>query len=140
MTESINQAPDERFSSLNDLERAVLSEIFSQLPEVRAALEAQIGAARITERWNSGGGFFVDFKVDRNAAPPAATERVIGNVWAEIEGFEQPMTFLVFMVDGYVDCLEGASVGDDTTGVDFAGRTFSIMRDAHVYRFGRTRH
>ena len=52
--------------------------------------------------------------------------RVVGEVWADIERFNQPMTFLVFLRDGVIHKLEGASIDDSTVDVDFSNVRFVI--------------
>lgn len=45
---------------------------------------------------------------------------------ANVEGFEGPLFLLLFMKDGYVSMLEGATVQDGTVGVDFSKVVFNI--------------
>lgn len=112
---------------LTNLEKAVLRQICGQYPAQGAILEAQIASATVLSRENSGAGFFTNMAVDRSKAPALAGEGVLGNVWVQIDDFNQPMIFLLFLEDGYADCLEGATVDDNTEGVDFAAVTFSIL-------------
>ncbi len=56
--------------------------------------------------------------VDRSAVAAIDSDRVLGDVWLDIEGFLYPMTFMVFMEDGFVSCLEGATLGDETDRID----------------------
>jgi len=109
------------------LEQAVLEEICARETVLGAALETQLSAATVISRKNTGAGFYTDFEVTRSVAPLATSKKVIGEVWAEIAGFESPMTFLIFVADGYASCLEGATVGDSTTGVDLSAVTFTIL-------------
>ena len=99
---------------LTDLEVVALSEIAKQHPE----LAPQAAAATVLERENTGVGFYTRMAVDRSAAVAIDSDRVLGNVWLDIEGFLYPMTFLVFMEDGFVSLLEGATVGDETDRID----------------------
>lgn len=99
---------------LTDLERVALSEIAKQHP----ALAPQIAAATVLERENTGCGFFTTLAVDRSAAAAVHGDRVIGRVWLDIRGLENPMTFLAFMEDGFINCLEGATVDDRTDHID----------------------
>lgn len=113
-------------SSFTRLEKAVLQEISSQYPAHSVALEAQFAAAAVQSRENTGVGFYTRFAVDRAAAPPTPCDRIIGRVWAEIEGFNAPMTFLLFVNDGYADCLEGATVADSTMETDLSALKFKL--------------
>jgi hypothetical protein len=53
--------------------------------------------------------------------------RIIGDVWAKIDGFEAPMTFLLFVDDGYMSCLEGAAMDDSTTNIDLSAIRFEVI-------------
>jgi hypothetical protein len=93
-----------------------------------AGLEAQLAAATVVSRKNTGAGFYADLTVDRSIASPVAIERVVGEVWASIDGFAGPMTFLLFVEDGYAVCLEGATVDDSTVDIDLGALKFKIMQ------------
>ena len=114
---------------LNDLEVATLAAIAGQYPEQEAGLLAQIQAARIVRRENSGAGFFTHLSVDRGSSKPVCLPDPIGNVWADvdIDGSQDAMTFLVFLEDGYICMLEGATTGGDTSGTDFNEVRFSML-------------
>ena len=99
---------------LTDLEIVVFSEIVKQHP----ALVQQIAALTVLGRENTGVGFFTDLAVDRSDAAAIDSDSVLGNVWLNIQDFGDPMTILIFMEDGYVSCLEGATVGDRTDQID----------------------
>jgi hypothetical protein len=109
-------------SPLFPLERAVLAEIAKQHP----MLAPQLTTAMAANRENTGAGFFTELAIDEHAprtdAPPAS-----GEVWAEISGFRDPMTFLLFVREGRATTLEGASITDDTRGVDFASVGWTIL-------------
>jgi hypothetical protein len=112
-------------SSLNELEKAVLEKIRQDASgNLLPLLREQIDGASVVSRKNTGAGFFTKLKVERVSRPIDASH--IGNVWADIEGFNQPMTFLVFLQDGVIHTLEGASIDDSTVGVDFSNVRFVI--------------
>lgn len=92
-----------------------------------AVLEAQLVGATVVSRKNTGAGFYTDFSVSRAVAPITTSEKMIGEVWAEIKGFMDPMTFLIFIEDGYACCLEGAAVRDSTVDVDLGALKFEIL-------------
>lgn len=102
------------------LERWVLQRIASEYPSIAEDLLGQFQAATLISRRNSGVGFFTNFSVDRERARPVASERVIGNLWVQVEAMRQPMTFLLFMEDGFACMLEGAGVDDDASEIDFS--------------------
>ncbi len=101
---------------LTDLEVVALSEIAEQHP----ALVPQVAAATVLERENTGVGFFTRLAVDRSAVAAIDSDRVLGDVWLDIEGFLYPMTFMVVMEDGFVSCLEGAAVGEETDRIELS--------------------
>jgi hypothetical protein len=37
------------------------------------------------------------------------------------------MTFLLFVDDGYMNCLEGAAMGDSTTNIDLSAIGFEVI-------------
>ena len=111
---------------LTDLEAVALSEITKQHP----ALAPQIRAATVLARENTGAGFFTTLTVDRRAAAAIDSGSVLGNVWLDIQGFRDPMTFLVFMEDGFVSCLEGATLRDRTDQIDLSSlRSEGLHKD-----------
>lgn len=113
-------------SAFNPLEASVLEAIAAQHPGERATLSGQFRAARVIDRTNTGAGFFIAFAVDPNIARPTRLRQPIGGIWADTEGFRDPMTFLVFIADGYATTLEGAAIRDNTTGVDFRRVGFGL--------------
>jgi len=46
--------------------------------------------------------------------------------WARIDGFKQPFGFILWLEDGYADCLEGFTIEDSTVGLDLAALTFEF--------------
>ena len=112
-------------SSLNELEKAVLEQMVRQAPDdLRVALKEKIDSAEVTGRKNTGAGFYAKLKVGKTSTSIKA--RVVDNVWADIEGFAQSMTFLVFLEDGAIHTLEGAAIDDSTVDVDFSNVRFAI--------------
>ncbi len=112
---------------LTPLERAALARICSNYPDARDALETQLATAVVDRRENSGAGFFTYLTVDLSTRPVAGSETVLGNVTASIEGFKQPMLFLLFTKQGYAFMLEGATIDDSTVGLDLASLQFTIQ-------------
>jgi hypothetical protein len=111
------------------LERSALAEICRRQVHGREALESQLATAAVTRRKNSGVGFFTYLTVDPSTPPVATAARVLGEVWASIEGFKQPFVLLLFMKDGYAEFLEGASIDDSTVGIDLSTIQFKIIQD-----------
>jgi hypothetical protein len=114
--------------SLNELEKAVLEKIIQDASgNMVPLLREQLDGVSVASRKNSGAGFFTELKVKENARPIEAG--VVGNVWADIEGLNQPMTFLLLLRNGIIRKLEGATIGDDTPDVDFSKARFVIRPD-----------
>jgi hypothetical protein len=47
---------------------------------------------------------------------------------ARIDGFEHGMGFVLWLEDGYVDCLKGYSYDESTTDIDFERVGFEILK------------
>jgi|ERR1700736_2219348 len=112
-------------SSLNELEKAVLEEMFRQAPADRSSLEEQLRGASALSRTNTGAGFYTKLQPIEITKPVGA--KVIGNVFADIKGLNHPMTFVLFTRNGVVDTLEGAATDDNTAGIDFSSVQFEIL-------------
>jgi hypothetical protein len=110
-------------TTLNDFEKRILREICNSAPAAAlTALEAQLAAATVETRENTGAGFFTHLATDRSIAP--LKDGVIGEFWANVVGLKNPMVFLLFVRNGYVDFLEGATAADSTVGMDFSNQEF----------------
>jgi len=108
---------------LNELEKSVLEQILRQAPcNQIPLLREQIDGASVVSRKNTGVGFYTELRIGKTARPIEA--KVIGDVRADIEGFDQPMLFLLFLRDGLIHKLEGATITDSTVGVDFSNIRF----------------
>ena len=97
------------------LERAVLSAICEMHPRDRGSLEAQFSTATFRKRDNTGAGFFTYFDVGRDGIAPVGGKRLRNGPDAKIEGLEHGMGFILWLGEGYVDCLEGHCYAADST-------------------------
>lgn len=113
-------------SGFNRLEAAVLEAVANGYPDHTAALAAQFRNATVTKRTNSGAGFWTDFIVDRTAAPPVPLSEERLGATGDIEGFVDPILFVVLIRDGYSVQIEGAAIRDDTSAVNFDAVEFTI--------------
>jgi hypothetical protein len=95
-------------SIFTPLEQAVLEAIGRAHPADQTALEAQLCTAAFRSRENTGCGFFTHFSVDRNCSRPIGGERLRN-------GMKYGMGFILWLGQGYADCLEGYAYGDDST-------------------------
>ena len=97
------------------LEQAVLEAICRTHAADRAALEAQLTTATLRSRENTGCGFVTHFSVDRNSSRPIGGERLRNGPNVKIDGMKYGMGFILWLGQGYADCLEGYAYGDDST-------------------------
>jgi hypothetical protein len=110
---------------LNELEKAVLEQMLRQASgNLLPLLREQIEGASVVSRKNTGAGFFTELKVKQVSRPIEA--KVIKDVCADIEGFDQPMLFLLFLRDGVIHTMEGATIDDGTVDIDFSNVRFVI--------------
>ena len=87
-------------TAFTELELAALRSIFSETPELASALEGQLAVATVTERENSGGGFFTTIVVSDDA-PRVSCPKVLGyETQARVTGLEHGLGFVLFMEDG----------------------------------------
>lgn len=112
-------------SLLNAFERAAIEAICSS-HRLGSAILMQVESALVHERRNTGSGFFTDFTVSRRT-PPLQLAGPIGDATADVRGLSAPVTFILYISDGYADCLECASFGeDDTREIDFGSVEFAM--------------
>jgi hypothetical protein len=64
------------------LEKAVLKELCLQLPAEQAILTAQVAAAKVRSRENTGVGFYTWFDVEQDDLAPPIGERMRVGGWA----------------------------------------------------------
>lgn len=112
------------------LELAALRAIFSETPDLAAGLERQLAAASVTERENSGGGFFTTIRVPDDL-PRVNSPKVLGlETHAHIQGMEHGLGFVLFMKDGALDMLEGYALAGSTAALDLTDLLFEVFRVA----------
>jgi hypothetical protein len=106
------------------LETAALMDICRLFPAESTTLLAQLDTASVSSRENTGHGFFTNFTVSRKTSALEG-ERLRSGGEALVQGIEYPLEFILWLSDGYANCLEGYSVGgDDTVGLDLASVSF----------------
>jgi hypothetical protein len=115
--------------SFTKLEKAALDAIFAETPELAPILEQQFDMAAVTNRENTGGGFFTTIEV-REDAPRVNGPRVLGcETHARVEGLTHGLGFVLFMEDGRLHLLEGYAVGpEDTAQLNLEDLTFTIRK------------
>ena len=114
-------------TSFTELENAALLAIFSETPELASALERQLERATVTNRENTGGGFYTDIAV-ADDAPRVECPGVLGYAThARVEGLEYGLGFALIMEDGKLHLLDGHAWGDSTTSLDLNNLSFEIF-------------
>jgi hypothetical protein len=113
--------------SFTPLERAVLDAICEADAADREALQAQFATATLRSRGNTGGGFFTHFDVDRSTSPVGGARLRDGPV-ARIDGLQGWMGFILWLNEGFADCLEGYSYEGSTAAVDLEAARFDLLR------------
>ena len=122
-------------SIFTPLEQTVLGAICEAHPADRTALEAQLSTAALSSRENTGCGFFTRFATDRNSKAPIGGERLRNGPAAKIDGLKYGMGFILWLDQGYADCLEGYAYGDDsTTELRFEAVRFEITEQSDASR------
>jgi hypothetical protein len=98
-------------TGFTSLEIAVLTAITSG----HAALGTLLDTANVTERENTGHGFYTSFSVDRRLPPVQTPHRLINGPVAHMNnmGDGMIMGFILWLENGYPDCLEGFQYSDN---------------------------
>jgi hypothetical protein len=115
-------------SNLTPFERAVLQAICERHLTDRMVLEAQLSTATVLSRENTGAGFYTYFTVERSSSPAIGGERLRSGPAARVVGLEHGMGFILWLKEGYADCLEGYCYGESTTGIAFDQVGFEILQ------------
>ena len=113
---------------LNELEKSVLRVMCEREPADHNFLELQLQSVKVQSRENTGAGFFTTLRANPDS-PSLVRDKVIGDVIAKVDGLQNPMVFLLFTRNGYVDQLEGAAIEDSTVNVDFSHAKFEILEE-----------
>jgi hypothetical protein len=110
-------------TTFTELELAALHSMFSERPELTSQLEQQMSVAKVTERENTGVGFFTSISVPTDAAPVDVLEPLSGETHARVQGLEPGLGFVLFFEDGRLRTLEGFTYEGSTAALDLAKRT-----------------
>ena len=115
-------------SGFTPLERAVLRAICEMHSPDRAALEAQLWTATVLRRENTGAGFYTHFAVERASSPAVGGERLRNGPEVKVDGLEHGMGFILWLEEGYANCLEGYSYGESTTEIALERAGFEMVQ------------
>jgi hypothetical protein len=114
-------------SNFTPLERAVLSAICECHTADGAALVAQLSTATVLRRENTGAGFYTYFTVERASGAAIGGERLRSGPAAKVDGLVRGMGFILWLQEGYANCLEGYCFDESTTGIAFELAGFEIL-------------
>ena|SRR5665213_527951 len=112
--------------SFTPLEQAVFRAIWTEHFTDRAALEVQLATATVLSRKNTGVGFYTDFSVARIPNAIVGGDRLRYGPAAKIDGLERGMGFILWLNEGYADCLEGYTYDESTAEIALVRAGFAI--------------
>lgn len=107
----------------------MLKAICEMYPADSVALRAQLLTAVVRSRENSGAGFFTTFDVEHDSSVTVEGERLRNGPEAKIDGLQHGMGFILWLKQGYAECLEGYTYADSTVGIDLEQIMFEIERN-----------
>ena len=124
--------------AFTSLEWAVLRAICENYPDDLTALESQLLTASVRKRENTGKGFFTRISIERDpriavharaSAKDGPKARDMRNgPSARLDALRYGMGFILWLENGFADCLEGYCYGpDSTTWLDLAALDFEIL-------------
>lgn len=92
-----------------ELERTVLNAICDDQSGVVGLLRELLATAQVSDRDNTGHGFFTSFDVDKSMPPVGLPQRLLDGPNSEVAVGDEKllMGFILWFEDGYPDCLEG---------------------------------
>lgn len=109
-----------------ELEKAVLHTICQRAPlEIAESLRAQIRSGSVLSRENTGAGFFTYLQTSCDAVK--INDQVLGGVFANVDGLQNPISCILFIKGGRLHLLEGAATEDITTLINFEEEKFHIL-------------
>jgi hypothetical protein len=112
--------------SFTPLERAVFRAIWTEHLTDRASLENQLATATFLSRTNTGVGFYTDFSVERIPSAILRGERMRHSPNARIDGLVRGMGFILWLNEGYANCLEGYTYDESTAEIALDRTGFTI--------------
>jgi hypothetical protein len=95
------------------MEKQALEMLLKGADDRLAVLRRQLEGTTVSSREYSGTGFFTHLSVGSTLPRLERSARVvIGDVYAEVAGLQNPSGFLLFVTDGALDMLECFSFND----------------------------
>lgn len=87
-----------------------------------------MSTAVVLSRENTGAGFYTRFSIERTYQTPIEGERQRRGPEVRIDGLEHGMGFILWLKEGYADCLEGYCYGESTAGIALERAGFEILQ------------
>jgi hypothetical protein len=94
----------------------------------RASLEGQLSTAIVLSRENAGAGFYTRFSIERSSDIAIGGEGLRRGPATRIDGLVHGMGFILWLKEGYADCLEGYSYEESTTRTALERIGFEILQ------------
>lgn len=99
---------------MNEMERCVLEMFLAGEDPLLDVLRTQLEMATVTRRVCNSAGFDTYFSVAEDAPRATGFKRfALADVYAEVEDLEHAAGFLLWVIDGAIDCLECFIVDDE---------------------------
>ena len=117
--------------TLISLERAVLLAIADQVPAIAEALISQLAEVVVSDRENTGAGFYTTLSVSAGQ-PIVGVSSPVGDIGAKVESVEHGMGFLLWLSDNFMCRIEGYTYADNTEHLDLERLTFSEIGPRRV--------
>ena len=114
-------------SNFTPLEEVVLRAICEKHLADRALLQAQLSTATVLTRENTGAGCYTYISAERTSSTAIGGERLRNGPAARVDGLEHGMGFILWLKQGYADCLEGFCYDESTVGITFENVGFEIL-------------
>jgi hypothetical protein len=100
-------------NSQKELEKKIMEMLLTNEHSVAKILKHQYEHSEIKSRKFSGAGFFTKFKIENGIDVAPKKNFEIGGVSADVGDNKGVLGFLLFIRDGYLDWLEGYTMGID---------------------------
>jgi hypothetical protein len=117
-------------SGFTRLEDSVFNAICEMHPADSDALSAQLLTAVVRSRENSGAGFYTRFDVERSSSQAVGGEGLRRGPQAKIHGLQHGMGFILWLKEGYAECLEGYAYADSTVELDLEQIVFELEKSS----------
>lgn len=113
------------------LEWQTFAAIYASYPTVAAPLQQLLDTAQLTDRDNTGYGFYTNFDVDRTLPPIEGRMWISVGLYIRVKTVTIPMSFILWYdSDGYPTCLEGWQAGDEEVLVDLKQYDLASLESA----------